>query len=43
MLSHPAYFNEVQREAMALAGEDAGIDVVDSIEYPFVSIVTYLV
>lgn len=43
MLSHPAYFNEVQREAMALAGEDAGIDVLDTIEEPVVSIITYLV
>ena len=37
VLSCPAYFTEAQREAMAVAGEDAGIVVLDTIEEPVVS------
>lgn len=37
MLSCPAYFSEEQREAMAVAGEKAGIVVLDTIDEPVVN------
>lgn len=36
VLSCPAYFGEEQREAMAVAGEKAGIVVLDTIDEPVV-------
>ncbi|CAM9364373.1 unnamed protein product [Ascophyllum nodosum] len=38
VLSYPAYFNEHQREAVALAGEHAGMVVLDTIEEPVAAV-----
>lgn len=37
ILTCPAYFSSEQREAVAVAGEEAGMVVLDTIEEPAVS------
>lgn len=41
ILTCPAYFSDDQREAVAVAGEDAGMVVLDTIEEPTVSIADF--